>query len=113
MANPNPADDPLAFAYQVGRSEVKAAEAKAEADRLERMYRRIRATILIGMEGRSADEREARARTDPRAVEAEDAWLDANREREVSFARRDAMRVVWECYRTLEASRRAELQRGM
>lgn len=109
----NPADDPLRFAHDLGHCEVNAAKARAQSMRMERMYRRMRATVLIGIEGRSADEREARALTDGRVMQAEDEWITAEREAQVVMARRDAMRVVWECYRTMESSRREELKRGL
>lgn len=109
----NPSDDPLAFSYLLGDCEVRAAKAKANEFAAERHFKRTRQAVLIESEGKSAADREAQAANHPIVVERENEWIAARFLLEEAMGKRDAMRTVWDAWRSMESTRRAELQRGL
>ena len=87
----------------------KAANLSSEALRLERLAKRVYAACYIAAEGTVA-EREARARTALKFTEAEDAYISAQHAANVAEAEAEGLRVRFETFRSLNATRRAEMQ---
>lgn len=88
---------------------IKAAELTSDALRLEKLAKRVYAACYLSSEGTVA-EREARARTSMKFIEAEDAWLTAQHDANIGEAQADALKVRYESWRTTEATKRAEMQ---
>jgi hypothetical protein len=88
---------------------VEAAIAKTEAFKSERLYKRVLAECLLGAEGKTSAERDARARLHPKAIAAEDAWITNESKANIARAESDGLQVRFEEYRTREATARAEM----
>ena len=87
---------------------LDAAMKKSEALRLERMTKRIYSAIYLEATG-TIDERKAKALVNEKYKEAEDEWLDAEREANIAQAKADACEVAFETWRTQESTKRAEM----
>ncbi len=89
---------------------IRAAEAKNEALRAERMKKRIFAQVILRVEGKNAQEREAQAITHSEYQRFEDAWVEAETKANVAKAEADGLAVMFEAWRTQQATARAEMQ---
>lgn len=100
----------LPLGERTHRALVHAARLKSEADKLEKLAKRVLAQIVIHAEGKSHAEREAHARIDPKYIAAEDAAITAATEANVARANADGMQIKFEAWRTEQSTRRAEMQ---
>lgn len=97
-------------ADRYGAALVDAAQARNEALRTERLYKRVVAQCLLAADGKNATEKDAAARTHIKAVSAEDAWVEAETAFNLARAKADALQVRWETWRTEQANRRQEMK---
>ena len=88
---------------------LKAAELKSEALRLEKMAKRIEAALIIDAKGSHAL-RKTIAKNSPEFQAVEDAWLKAKHDANAAGAEADALRLKMEAWRTIESTKRAEMQ---
>lgn len=109
----DPHDDPMGYAHTIGEMEEMVAKTRHIAKNAERAYYRIRDSVLVTLDKSfgSADQRQAKARLDERAVAAEHEWLKAELAYQTTLARRDAARIKWETWRTMMANTREEMRR--
>lgn len=88
---------------------IETGAAKGAAFRAERLYKRTRDTAYL-MQSGTVPEREAKARTLGVVVSHEDAWIQAEVNYNVTRAKSDALEVLFEEYRSRQATSRAEMQ---
>jgi hypothetical protein len=88
---------------------VEAAQAKNEAFRLERKYKRTLKAHIIIAEGKSFGERETIASTRPTVEEAEDAWVAAELIANTAKAEADGLEIQFKEWQSRNATNRAEM----
>ena len=88
---------------------VEMGKAKAAAFRFERMYKRKRAQVYLMSSGTVA-ERDALARTHKDVTEVEAQWIEAETSHNMKRAEADGLRLRFEEWRTLQSTKRAEMQ---
>lgn len=96
------------IAEQCADALMEAGAAKAEAHGLRKKADRIFDVCFLASEGKNADERKARARTMKAYEDADVAATEAEKRAIVSKAASDAEQVMFEAWRTEEASRRQD-----
>lgn len=89
---------------------VQSAQARNEAFRLERKYKRTLKAHIVIAEGKSFDAREVMASQRPAVLEAEDAWIAAELMANTAKAWADGLHIQFEEWRTRQATNRAEMQ---
>lgn len=87
---------------------LEAAETKSVALRLEKLAKRFYAACYLSAGG-TVEERKAKATTNPEFKKAEEEWLAAEHAANVAEAKAEAFRLRFESWRTLEATKRAEM----
>lgn len=97
------------LARQIEAALLDAARAKSEADRLERMAKRKLAELRLRADGKSADDREAWARTHTHYVDAENQYIEAASKANLARARADGLQIRFDEWRTEQATKRAEM----
>jgi len=107
-----PSSDPDAafkLVHDIQDALKAAAEAESEATRLDKRRKAIQAERFLRETGTVA-EREALARTAPEYTNAERAWISAASQANIARAIADGLKLEWETWRTMQATRRAEMQ---
>lgn len=97
------------IAYRCTEAMKAAAEAKSDAERLERMAKRVYSQLIISGQG-SVAYREHAARCDQKYIDAENVYVAAQTRANVLGAEADGLRLQFEYFRTVSADRRAEMQ---
>lgn len=100
----------LPLGERTHRALVKAAQLKSDAERLDKLAKRVLAQLVIHADGKSHAEREARARIEPKYIAAEDAAIEAATAANIARAEADGLQVKFEAWRTEQSTRRAEMQ---
>ena len=101
--------DPSKYGQYIAKYGEEYAQANALADRAEEMKKIILATLMLRYEG-SQSSREMHALASPEYDAHIGRMVDARCAANVAKAKFEAVRVDFEVYRTLEASRRQELK---
>ena len=87
---------------------LKAAEAKSQALKAEKLSKRVYSACFLESSG-SVAQREHEARTHAKFIAVEDDWITKEHAANLAQAEADALHIHFETYRTQEASRRAEM----
>ena len=87
---------------------VKAAQLRGEALTLERLHKRVFSRCYLSAEGTIA-QRENEARVSAQYIAAEDSWLEKQSAADLAEAEAEAMRARMEVWRSLNATKRAEM----
>ena len=96
------------LAEQTADALVRAAEAKAIADKLERLTKRVYSQLVISGEG-SVAHREHAARCHPKYISIEDEWVSANTVANVAKAEADGLELQFKEWQSRNATNRAEM----
>ncbi len=94
-------------AERFGDALEAAADAKSAAFKADKLSKRVFAQCLIAAEGKSAGEREANARINPRFIAIEDELIGAESAANLARARADAAEALFEEWRSQRADQRS------
>ena len=84
------------------------AQAKSAALGQERKQKRVFREIFLRMDG-NIEERKAKAHNSPAYTQVEDDWVAAESAANLASAELDALRIVFDEWRTIQATKRAEM----
>jgi hypothetical protein len=101
--------DNRTLGMRVHEALVEAAQAKNEAFKLERKYKRTLKAHIIIAEGKSFGERETIASTRKTVEEAEDAWVAAELIANTAKAEADGLEIQFKEWQSRNATNRAEM----
>jgi hypothetical protein len=111
MALTAPRIDDIPLSQLIADALQSAAQAKAEAFKAERLYKRVRAeTFLTILSARNVAERDAMTDSHEVVKRFEDQWIEAERVNNLARARADGLTYRFEQWRSMEASHRAEMK---
>jgi hypothetical protein len=99
----------ITLGMRVHNALVEAAQARNEAFKLERKYKRTLKAHIIIAEGKSFGERETIASTRPTVEEAEDAWVAAELIANTAKAEADGLEIQFKEWQSRNATNRAEM----
>jgi trehalose-6-phosphatase len=88
---------------------VKAAEAKSEADRAEKLAKRIFSQLVIDLPGSSVASKEHAARTHPTYVKYEDEAIQRATAANIAKAEADGLDIRFKEWQSKHATERAEM----
>lgn len=84
-----------------------SADAKSAAFKADKLSRRVFAQCLITAEGKSAGERDANARLNPKYIAMEDELIKAETDANLARAKADAAQARFEEWRSMRADARS------
>ncbi len=98
------------LADRLGDALIEAAEAKAEAFKLERLFKATLRACTLASTAKSWNEREAMGSQMEQAKVAEQQWIEAEMKATVTKAKAGALEYQFEAWRTERATERAQMQ---
>jgi hypothetical protein len=87
---------------------IAAAKAKSEAQRAERLAKRVFSQLVISGDG-AVSQREHAARAHINYISAEDAWITAQTEANLAGAEADALQLRFAEWQSINATTRVEM----
>jgi hypothetical protein len=95
----------------IGKALEDAAEARAKAEELDEIRKQKKSAMVVHYrdQGNGIAEAQERAQASPEYREATERWVTANYAYRRSDALVEARRIAWETWRTVQATRRAEI----
>ena len=101
-------NDTRTLAERCADALMEAGTVKADAHRLRKMAERIYDVCFLKASGKNADERKAAARSMPEFVKADKDATEAEARAIITKASADAEQIIFEEWRTNEATRRQD-----
>jgi len=102
-------DAALELANTIQEALIEAAGTQSAALSLEKHAKAVRAEVFLQFSQGTIAEREAEARCHTRYQQIEREWIEAESAANLARAKADGLKIRWETWRTLQATRRAEM----
>lgn len=91
----------------LAETDEPCAAAKADMERMEFKAKAAESAIFLHVDGKNADERKSKAKTDGTVLSAMNEYFAAIKSYSHMANKRETERIVLDCWRSIQANRRA------